>query len=140
MDEAMLERLSVWVLEGGAGLDPVVDLFLARFPVGARLPGGGMFDPATDGPGWWSDSWSRVMSAARLAGRGGFALVRPADPVKGAVGVHVGSDAVLWVMRLRPGARPMFGRLDESVADGLPAPGMAVVIDPCAEVRLLGQW
>jgi hypothetical protein len=138
MDEAMLDRLSVRVVEGGAGLDPVVDLFLARFPVGAWLPGGGMFDPATDGPGWWSDSWSRVMSAARSAGRGGFALVRPADPGGGAVGVHVGSDAVLWVMRLGPDGP--FGRLDESVADGLPAPGMAVVIDPCAEVRLLGQW
>jgi len=53
--------------------------------------------------------------------------------------LRTGSARASCVVQVRPGGRPVFGRLGQSMAAGLPVPGMAVVIDYCGEVRLPSQ-
>jgi hypothetical protein len=145
----MLGELRQWVREEAAasgGDDPMVDLFRARFPLGARLPEAAgaepgaarALGPAATGPGWWpTRSWPDIAAAARRAGRGSFALVRPEDPAEGAIGVHVGFDgSTLWAIHVRPGAAATYRRFDGSAGSGLPHPSAAVVIDYCADVWL----
>ncbi|MEO3816511.1 hypothetical protein [Plantactinospora sp. B24E8] len=146
-DTRMLDRINSRVtgeITNSGGDDLLADLFTARYPAGARLPGGGdagqdiawRADSAAEGPGWQRvASWQDVAAAAGQAGRGGFALVRLEDTSRDAVGVHVGRDGTLWIVHVRPGTDPVYHRFDEAGTAGLPDPVRVAVLDYCADVR-----
>ena len=139
-DAAMLSKLTVRIADATAasgGADPMADLFEARYPWGARLrdaaPDAQQFVPSGSGAGWRPvESWEQLADALGRVGHGAFALVRVADPAQGVFGVHVGLDEALWVVRVRPGTRPEYGRWN--LAE-LPVPATAALIDYCGNVR-----
>lgn len=148
-DARLLNRLSSRIREEAAtsgGRDPMVDLFNARFPIGARLPSPSGFDSAMTwradssaaGPGWRSiSSWREAATAARQAGRGGFALLHFADSVQAPMGIHVGFDSTtLWLFEARAVRDQAYRPLDERDSGDLPRPAKIAVIDYCADVRV----
>ena len=96
-------------------------------------PDAQQFVPSGSGAGWRPvESWEQLADALGRVGHGAFALVRVADPAQGVFGVHVGLDEALWVVRVRPGTRPEYGRWN--LAE-LPVPATAALIDYCGNVR-----